>query len=490
MSTLYERMIAAACSLDRRPAPEEFRQPPNGKAHDPATDGDRPGDLFNARATWAEILGPHGWQFVYERGELSFWKRPGKTVPGISASAGIRSTCGKDLLHVFTTNGGALSDDMNYSKFGAYTALNHNGDYSAAAKALRAEGYCQPDPFANAELHIAQVIAGTNEHHTANGQTTAPAAPVLGFPPPIPASKLKLSGGATWLWHGYLARGGITLFSALWKAGKTTLLAHLLREMERGGTFCGLPLAAGRVLYVTEESEHRWAERRDELGLHDHIEFLVRPFGAKPDGAQWKSFLGYLGDLQAAKPADLIVFDTLSNLWPVRDENDAPQVQAALMPLHKITETASLALIHHNRKGDGTEATAARGSGALAAFVDTIMEFRRYEPKNRQDRRRVLTGYGRYEDTPGELVIELTPDGYVAQGDRRDTGRRELSEVVVGMLPERPGLTIEEIRAEWPDGPPPPKDTLRDALNDGAEHGLWFRTGSGKRGDPHRYGSI
>ncbi len=488
MSTLYERMIAAACSLDRRPAPEEFHEPAR-KPHDPA-DGDRPGDIFNARATWAEVLEPHGWTFVYERGELTFWKRPGKTTQGISASTGMRSKCGQSLLHVFTTNGGALSDEHNYSKFSAYTILNHNGDFSASAKALRAEGYCQPDPFV--DIHISQPEPSANGHAPteANGKADDSTPKTTAFPPPIPASKLKLSGGETWLWHGYLARGGITLFSALWKAGKTTLLAHLLRALERGGTFCGLPLAPGRVLYVTEESEHRWAERRDELGLHDHIEFLVRPFGAKPDGAQWKSFLGYLGDLQAAKPADLIVFDTLSNLWPVRDENDAPQVQAALMPLHKITETASLALIHHNRKGDGTEATAARGSGALAAFVDTIMEFRRYEPKNRQDRRRVLTGYGRYEETPGELVIELTPEGYVAQGDRRDTNRRELSEVIVGMLPERPGLTIAEIRKEWPDGPAPRDIELRDALNDGAEHGLWFRTGSGKRGDPYRFGTI
>ncbi len=192
--------------------------------------------------------------------------------------------------------------------------------------------------------------------------------------------------------------------------------------------------------------------------------------------------------LQAAKPADLIVFDTLSNLWPVKDENDAPQVQAALMPLHRITEKAALALVHHNRKGDGAEATAARGSGALAAFVDTIMEFRRYDAKQRQNKQRVLTGYGRYDETPGELVVELTDLGYVAQGDRQDVGRRSLFDVLVGMLPRTaPGLTFAQITEDWPEATTPRNTTLRDALTHGVDTCIWQCEGTGMRGDPLRY---
>ena len=34
-----------------------------------------------------------------------------------------------------------------------------------------------------------------------------------------------------WLWHGLVARGKVTLLTSVWKAGKTTLLTGLLREL-------------------------------------------------------------------------------------------------------------------------------------------------------------------------------------------------------------------------------------------------------------------
>src|SRR5262245_32105737 len=70
------------------------------------------------------------------------------------------------------------------------------------------------------------------KHHEANGYRTPP-------PPPedrpksfalIPCPELRaVPDEQLWLWHGVLGRGVVTLFSALMKAGKTTLLAHLLK---------------------------------------------------------------------------------------------------------------------------------------------------------------------------------------------------------------------------------------------------------------------
>ncbi len=308
------------------------------------------------------------------------------------------------------------------------------------------------------------------------------------FPEPKLASHLEISQHAGWLWNGYLTRGGVTLMSALWKAGKTTLLAHLLRSLETGGNFCGRAIDPGHVLMVTEESENRWAERVAALDLRDHISFIIRPFNAKPDWPSWELFLAFLKAKVEEHPVDLIVFDPLVNLWPVRDENDASQVQAALMPLHKIAERPALLLIHHNRKGDGQEATATRGSGALPGFVDIIMEMRRYDPANRKDRKRVLTGYGRYDETPEELVIELTEQGYEAQGDRRAASCRDLTAVLLEVLPtSSPGLTKEEIVEEWPGDSSPKAQRLTDALNSGAEMGKWQRDGKGYKGNPFRF---
>src|SRR5262249_36903229 len=150
-----------------------------------------------------------------------------------------------------------------------------------------------------------------------------------------------------------------------------------------------------------EEHESRWAARRDQLKLSDHLTFIVRPFKLKPSTAQWLTFIGQLCEVQERDHYGLIVFDTLGNLWPLRDENNAAEVQAAVMPLHRILgDDAALCLVHPLRKSDGAEGTGSRGSTALLGWVDIIAELRRFQANDPEDTRRVITAYGRFEETP------------------------------------------------------------------------------------------
>jgi putative DNA primase/helicase len=115
--------------LDPQPqVPAEPRRP-----RDP--DATRPGDDFNTRATWAEILLPHGWVFLGQRGQVGYWRRPDKST-GVSATT---NALGTDRLRVFTTS--TVFEATSYSKFGAYALLNHAGDHHTAAEALRQLGY-------------------------------------------------------------------------------------------------------------------------------------------------------------------------------------------------------------------------------------------------------------------------------------------------------------------------------------------------------------
>ena len=95
-------------------------------------DLDRPGDKFNRDASWAQILEPHGWVQVPYGGEGERWRRPGKD-EDLSATA---DGGGYRLLYVFTSNAPPLEPQTAYSRFGAFAALEHGGDYSAAASAL------------------------------------------------------------------------------------------------------------------------------------------------------------------------------------------------------------------------------------------------------------------------------------------------------------------------------------------------------------------
>ena len=99
----------------------------------------RPGDAYNERGDWAELLTRHGWTEVGRRGETSYLCRPGKK-DGVSARL---NRGGDGLLRVFSSNAMPL-EARSYSLFGAYGALDHNGDYTAAAVALAALGYGAP----------------------------------------------------------------------------------------------------------------------------------------------------------------------------------------------------------------------------------------------------------------------------------------------------------------------------------------------------------
>jgi hypothetical protein len=122
-----------------------FDQMPS-REHEPAPKGAlgasvadlKPGDDFNRRASWPDLL--PDWTNVYERGDTIYLRRPGKD-RGVSATINARGT---DRLHVFTSSS-VFEPDTSYSKFGAYAVLHHHGDFRKAALALAKQGYGQQD---------------------------------------------------------------------------------------------------------------------------------------------------------------------------------------------------------------------------------------------------------------------------------------------------------------------------------------------------------
>ena len=97
----------------------------------------RPGDDFNVKGEWNEILTPHGWTLAGEYGEERRWCRPGKN-GGVSATTNHQ---GSGMLHVFSSNGAPFETDKWYTKFSAFTLLNHGGNFEEAARQLQKQGY-------------------------------------------------------------------------------------------------------------------------------------------------------------------------------------------------------------------------------------------------------------------------------------------------------------------------------------------------------------
>lgn len=130
-------LISCARSLNEyTPAPPIYRD--QDSKRDIAISGARPGDDFNSRTSWEEILMPHGWTLVRRIASGGYWRKPGATDPGHHAT----TTCGdSEILYVFSSSAAPFEQEQPYTKFGAYTFLNHGGDFVAATKALATLGY-------------------------------------------------------------------------------------------------------------------------------------------------------------------------------------------------------------------------------------------------------------------------------------------------------------------------------------------------------------
>ena len=107
---------------------------PNKTTKHTANDGDlRPGDDFNQRGDVREVLVKHGWT-LHRPGENEYWCRPGKTM---STSA----TLNAGVFFVHSTNATPFEPNTPYAPFGVFALLEHDGNFSNAASALRKLGF-------------------------------------------------------------------------------------------------------------------------------------------------------------------------------------------------------------------------------------------------------------------------------------------------------------------------------------------------------------
>ena len=182
--TLSAEMYAALHSLmravDEMPAkdtaasaPRDMRAPlPGGLL--------RPGEDYENKVDWSEILEPEDWRFVHQQGRIRYWCRPGKD-RGVSATTG--RDPGRDRLYVFSSSTD-FEAETPYTKFGAYALLRHGGDHKAAARALATQGYGDKPPHRGLDGNIVPPRPGPAAAPT-GGAPNAPA-DAHGIPPEAP----------------------------------------------------------------------------------------------------------------------------------------------------------------------------------------------------------------------------------------------------------------------------------------------------------------
>jgi Bifunctional DNA primase/polymerase, N-terminal/AAA domain len=218
-----------------------------------------------------------------------------------------------------------------------------------------------------------------------------------------------------WIAPLILPRGVLVDLHGDPKAGKSTLLAHLLRAVLDGGEFFGQPTAKTKAIWFTEQSPSTFAPLLQDAGLYDHSDLIVLQHH-EVVGASWRRCVAALVQVAKEEGAGILVIDTFTKLAGIRgeDENQSGAVLTALDALEQAKAAGlTVILVRHDRKSGGDNLSAGRGSNAVAGEADVIYQV--VKDTSAPNTRR-LRYDGRLGEIPVERVIALTEVGYQLVG--------------------------------------------------------------------------
>ncbi len=318
-TTVPKEIWDASCSCVREqnewiPAERVHHRGPQAESN---AKGDRPGDEFNRKASWHDVLEPNGWRVHRVSGSVIYWTRPGKNPSiGSSATSGKCHTEGRgDLLYVFSSNASPFEPDCGYSKFAAFALLNYAGDYNAAGKELYRQGYTSDDP-ASAYIGDAYKAPAADAEPDANG---LPQPPDDGITPDLEFATNKdfeaFDLSVRWVWDKWLQFGTVNLLAAEGGLGKTRFMADLCRRLANNLPWPdGLPMMdwKGQYLAMWVAGDRNHAELVDlsrKFNFYDRISYSGSkndPFGGVTLNSI-SDFTTLYRRVKAARPLFLVI---------------------------------------------------------------------------------------------------------------------------------------------------------------------------------------
>lgn len=438
--TAAEREVLVRCarSFDR-----QSRQAGDGTAfRGRASDGYAVSEDFDRRASWADVLEPHGWCKVRSIGGKTYWRRPGKDGDGWSATTGhCTGQDGADLLAVFSSNADPFEGPSAgksctcYGKFRAYALLNHRNDFKAAVKDLAAKGY-GPQQERN----------GHAKAPASRGLVTVCLATVR--PEPV-----------RWLVEDYIPLGKNVLIAGDGGEGKTSIALHMTACLTTGRQCFGLDYAApppADVLLISCEDDagdtivpRLHAHGADVSRIH-HVTGIKTKDG-KPAPFSLAYFDALAEELESRPAIRLVIIDPAgAYVGRARvDDHKNAELQALLQPLAEVAaqRRVTVLLLTHVNKGSVTKAVhKVMGS---AGYVNAVRAAFLVTPDPEDDARKLFL--------PLKFNLGPKPPGLAY---RMQTLSTESAQVVLDLCAEhleaddRARLARQLFRVQW-EGPVP-----------------------------------
>jgi len=271
-------------------------------------------------------------------------------------------------------------------------------------------------------------------------------------------------------------------------SGKSTWAYHLTRAALTGGTFLDSPVRQTPVLLLTEEGRRTLRHNLQRAGVpaSEDLHILFR----HETSLEVEELRGALLELIHRHRIGLVIVDTVGAWGDVEDENDAAQMRRAIDFWRGLSEEGPcVLLLAHARKsgGDGTDIV--RGSSASPGAVDVVLVLLR--SGRGHPNRRELRSFGRIEQLPEAVEIELEEDGehreYHMLGDCAVRRRVDRRQKVLALLPteRQQAMTAEAVvDAVNADGDGPGRSTVFDILHELVRDGLVNREKGADPGHP------
>jgi hypothetical protein len=280
-----------------------------------------------------------------------------------------------------------------------------------------------------------------------------------------------------WVWDRYLPKGALTLLVAYMKVGKSTLAYPLALAIAQGRPFLGFATMQTPVLMLAVEEHPRDVRARlERFGLLPDDPVHVHRGRLTP-----RDLLAVERYIRTHR-IGLVLLDTLSRYWEIKDENDNAQVIQRISPFIDLAHetNTTIVLIHHESKAGGVGGRGIRGGSALLGAVDQALILEKSSGPA-DSTRRTIRAIGRYDDTPREMVIELTDEGYRRLGTPAETSAQEQAAMLLRLMDDQPrspetlassvGIPVTRV-----------KQLLRRLYPENVR-----RQGTGTRGNPYTY---
>jgi tellurite resistance-related uncharacterized protein len=338
--TTEERQLLFAFARSFDQMPEQKRER-SDHATGSASAGTRPGDDFNRRATWADVLTAFGWRQNGGKGQTLYWLRPGAAQGEKDATT---NADGTDRLFVHSTSAAPLDASRYYTKFSAFAVLKHGGDFNAASADLRSQGY-----------------GGKSEEHEK------------------PRFKLytineyRQRPKPRWKVKGILLDETLAALVGDFGTYKSFVALDMALAIASGTPWCGHDTAQAPCAYVVGEGGGLIVERIDAWlkhhGIADVPDFYLLPEPVQMlDAKEGDALLDALSERGIV--GGLVVLDTLARTFGGGNENAQEDMNRYVAAADRIkTETgATVLILHHNNKSGEY-----RGSTVLPGALDTML---------------------------------------------------------------------------------------------------------------------